>query len=462
MSSSSLRSRVYHSRVARVSAVGVAAAALAGGVVTSATGAAPTKYPAAEQYKAISVPDRVVMNPTTDPATSQSVSWRSDATENPGYAEIAKATGGPSFTPTRLTATTSPTVQADLGYPVSFHSATFTGLEPETMYTYRVGDGVNWSEWFQFKTAAASAKPFSFIYYGDAQNGIKQHASRVFRQAFRDRSEAQLVVHAGDLVDSANSDSQWGEWFYAGGFTTGMINQLGIPGNHEYSGGQLARYWDKQFEFPKNGPAAFNTVAPETTYYTDYQGVRFIGLNTNLQGNTAYMEATAAWLEQVLRDNPNEWAVVTYHHPAFSTTGTRNNPNVRKYWLPIFEKYNVDLVLQGHDHSYARGNLAVNRKNAINQQGTVYVVSVSGEKMYELNGGVNWTSNGAEVTKQLEDNQLYQLIDVDGETMRYEARKANGEWHDGFVIEKDFDRDRKRVYDLDEDGKKITSAAAKR
>ncbi len=56
--------------------------------------------------------------------------------------------------------------------------------------------------------------------------------------------------------------------------------------------------------------------------------------------------------------------------------------------------------------------------------GTVYVVSVSGQKMYELNPGENWADNGAELEKADEFKQLYQLIDVDGDKIRYEARRA--------------------------------------
>ena len=45
--------------------------------------------------------------------------------------------------------------------------------------TYRVGDGVNWSEWFHFRTASDRPEPFSFIYFGDAQTDLKSLWSRV-------------------------------------------------------------------------------------------------------------------------------------------------------------------------------------------------------------------------------------------------------------------------------------------
>jgi hypothetical protein len=127
---------------------------------------------------------------------------------------------------------------------------------------------------------------------------------------------------------------------------------------------------------------------------------------------------------------------VTFHHPVYSTTGTRNNPVVRDQWGPLFEKYGVDLVLQGHDHSYGRGNKVANRRSTTVHNGVAYVVSVSGGKMYELNNGENWTGNAAEVRSTYENGQLYQMIDVSGDSIRYEARFANGEHHDGFTVRK--------------------------
>lgn len=416
-----------------------------------------TPYPNAEKHAASPQPDRVALTVTETPATSQNVSWRTDATVATAQAQIAPLGSGPSFKDQArtVTATSTAPMQADLGFPVVFHTVTFEDLAPASSYLYRVGDGTNWSEWYEFETAAEGDEPFSFIYYGDAQNNIQEHVSRVFRKAYADRPEADIFLHAGDLVDVSTRDHEWGEWFIAGGYTNGMINNIATPGNHEYRSGQLAPYWDKQFEFPTNGPEAMAQAHPQTAYYTDYQGVRFISLNTNVQGNRALMEAQGEFLDKALEENPGNWSVVTFHHPVFATTGTRNNQNVRDIWNPIIEKHNVDLVLQGHDHSYARGNMvnAQQGSSAIHN-GTVYVVSVSGPKMYALNDGRNWTGNGASWGNATENEQLYQLIDVTADSIRYEARTADGEFHDGFVIDKK-GNGKKHVYTVDARGKRV-------
>jgi len=444
-------------RVAGSLAVGTL---LVGGFAANALGESVTApaYPKAQIHAPTPMPDRIVLTPTADTTTSQDVSWRTSDAVTTAQAQIALNGPGPSFKNEARTvpASSSEAIQADLGYPVVFHTASFEGLAPDTAYLYRVGDGTNWSEWFEFSTASTTAEPFSFIYYGDAQNDIQEHVSRVFRKAFADRPKADILLHAGDLVDVSTRDAEWGEWFNAAGWIDGQVNNIAIPGNHEYRSGQLAPYWDKQFSFPDNGPEAVTTKAPGTVYHVDYQGVRFIGLNSNLN-NDADMRAQAEYLDKALVENPGKWSVVTFHHPVFATTGTRNNQRVRDFWGPVFEKHDVDLVLQGHDHSYARGNLVNDRRGqSAMHEGTVYVVSVSGPKMYALNEGANWTGNGAEQTRTGEYAQLYQLIDVDGDQIRYEARTADGEFYDGFVIEKN-KQGKKKVTTVDESGKSVSS-----
>ncbi|GIG94829.1 hypothetical protein Pma05_14020 [Plantactinospora mayteni] len=403
--------------------------------------AAPGKYPAAEIHRPSPMPDRIILTPTTAPATSQRVTWRAEATPEWAQAEILEAPAAlgqvvpAAGTVSVVKAMSTKSVNTSLGYASTYHTVEFAGLKPGTRYTYRVGDGTNWSAWTDFTTATSDAKPFSFIYYGDAQNYIDSAVPRVFRQAFADRPQAKLIVNAGDLIDSANSEEQWGQWYQAGGFIDGQINNISIPGNHEYSGSTLSQFWTPQFPYPDNGPAGWPAELAKTAYSVDYQGVRFIGLNTNVQGIADVMAAQTTWLEGLLKNNPNKWTVVTFHHPVYSTAEGRNNPVIRAQWGPLFEKYGVDLVLQGHDHTYGRGSVTSSRQSVTVHDSTVYAVSVSGGKMYDVDGSV-WTDNDADIMSQAEDKQLYQLIDVTGDSIRYEARYANGQHHDGVVIRK--------------------------
>ncbi|MES0832665.1 metallophosphoesterase family protein [Nocardiopsis tropica] len=398
--------------------------------------------PASPHALAQTVPERVLLSPTADPSTSQTLTWR---TAEAGDQVLEIAPGAAPDQVTRVPARTTARIGG------TYHAATATGLEPDTAYRYRVGDGAGAdTPWRTLTTPAQDAQPFDFLYFGDIQNDITRGAAPVVRAALAAEPDAELAVHAGDLVDSANSDSQWGEWFDAfGAQATGGINHIAAPGNHEYSGANLSGHWAPQFPGAANGPDSGRDL-PRTVYHTDYQGVRFIVLNSNYR-NAAPLNASAwlrtqqQWLEQALSQNPHRWTVVTFHHPVFSNSPGRDNSPLRQAWLQTLEEYDVDLVLQGHDHSYSRGNLVRNRTGDPDvQTGPVYAVTVTGPKMYDVGDG-NWTANGAEARVQLGRTQTFQAVSVDGDTLRYRARTAQGTVVDSFTIVKD--QDGKRVTD---------------
>ena len=155
--------------------IALAIAAFAGSAVAheAHTREAPRKVPDAELHRPTPVPDRIILTWSGDPATTQAVTWRTDRTVRKGLAQIAVATAGPGFAgqSKQYDATTTP-LATDLA-PAHYHSVEFAGLSPGTKYAYRVGDGVNWSEWFQFRTASGAREPFAFVYFGDAQTDIK-------------------------------------------------------------------------------------------------------------------------------------------------------------------------------------------------------------------------------------------------------------------------------------------------
>ncbi len=387
-------------------------------------------------YQPTRQPDRIILTFAGDPATSQAVTWRTDAGAKAAVAEVAPATDGPAFEKgwsgydakaVKSVVAKSEKLTAG-GYDALYHSANITGLTPKTKYVYRVGDGSNWSEWFQFETASDKPEPFGFIYFGDAQNGIRSLWSRVARGAYSDMPKARFIVHAGDLVDGGNSDTQWGEWHGAAGWINGMVPSIPAVGNHEYSGPKgLTNHWRPQFALPEHGPAGLQ----ESCYHIDYQGVRVIVLNSNEK-----LAEQAAWLEQVLADNPNRWTIVTFHHPVYSPVAGRDNPAVRAAWRKVIDAAprGVDLVLQGHDHTYGRSGLMREDNTLTGGQvqttrGTVYVVSVSGPKLY-TGGDMPW------MVRRGNGVQLYQLIRVEDDELVYESHTARGDLYDAFTLKK--------------------------
>lgn len=387
-------------------------------------------------------PDRIVLTWAGDPATSQAVTWRTSAEVAKGYAEIALAGPNSGFaaTATRHEAATEKLERPANPQPVThYHSVHFQQLKPNTKYLYRVGDGNNrWSEWIEFTTARRDREPFTFLYFGDAQNDVLSHWSRVIRAAYRQAPHASFSVHAGDLINTAHNDREWSEWFKAGGWIHSSVPAIPTPGNHEYGNindkNRLSVIWRPQFTLPVE-----RTLPPElaeTVYYIDYQGTRIISLNSNRQ-----MPAQAKWLDQVLSNNPNKWTVITFHHPVFSSGSGRDNKVSRQLIKPVVDKHKVDLLLQGHDHTYARGHTPVRmtKEPKGKQITTMYVNSVSGPKMYEFqkDGWNIYKPDGVILDRKAIQTQFFQVIDVAGDWIKYRAYTADGKLYDSFKIHKD-------------------------
>jgi acid phosphatase type 7 len=387
----------------------------------------------AQSFKPGAFPDRIILTWSADPATTQSVTWRTDSTVTKAIAQILVEDSSPKLDmpeAKEYMATTSELKGKEYGLS-HYHSTTFTGLQPDQLYTYRVGDGKNWSEWFQFRTGPAKPKPFSFIYLGDAQNDIRSKWSRVIRKAFATHGDARFIVHAGDLINRSNNDLEWGEWHFGGGFINGMIPSIPSSGNHEYFRDEqkaltLDPHWKAQYTLPDNGPKGLE----ESVYYIDYANVRVISLNSQmivLDSNSLKIQAD--WLENVLKNNPKQWTMITYHHPIYSTAKGRDNKEFREVFKPLFDKYHVDILMQGHDHTYSRGqNLGTGVSGRVG--GPMYVVSVAGPKMYKVDVTPKWMDIFTENT------QLFQIISVDGENLTYTAYKASGEIFDAFKLKK--------------------------
>jgi 3',5'-cyclic AMP phosphodiesterase CpdA len=406
-----------------------------GATVAAQAPPVPTAAPTPDSTRQ---PSRVVLTWRDDPARSQAVTWRTEGRIEEAFAEIAEDSGNPGFSALarRSPARTTPVNLENR--TVYYHEARFTLLRPGTQYAYRVGDGTTWSEWYQFRTASTEAEPFEFIYLGDAESDASPRSSRAIRAAFRNSPNARFVLQTGDLVNVGESDREWDEWYRGGGWVNAMVAQAPVAGDREYARvsrdapRDLSKFWRPQFALPEDGPEALL----ETVYSFDYQGVRVIVLNSE---RTDLLAAQAAWLEARLQDNKNRWTVVAFHRPVFSLASDRDVSDIRDAWKPILDKYRVDLVLQGHDHTYGRGEAATTSADRRDDAGTVYVVSVSGPKMNEIGAGHEWAARAGS------NLQLYQVIAVGGTSLRYEARTVTGQLLDAFEIVKDSSGQRRLV-----------------
>ena len=387
--------------------------------------------------------DRIVLTPAADAARGAAVAWRTNTAQASAEAQISEEIDGPLLGHDAVTVRgQSLPIENENGQAI-YHQARFDNLKPDTRYVYRVKAADGWSEWLPFRTARAEFAPFRFIYLGDTQNDILEIGSRVIRSAFKEAGPATLVLHAGDLVAQREvkvHDDEWGEWTEAGGRAFAMTVQIPATGNHEYvdhilpdgsESRQLGPHWTRQFALPQNGARGVK----DTTYYVDFQGVRFIVLDGTAALDLGGLEAQTAWLDQTLAASTAKWNIAVFHQPIFTCARPDDTEELKAAWKPIFEARNIDLVLQGHDHCYGRvsneAGAAASHANteAGRPQGPVYVVSVTGSKMYGLNDRAD-----TQPVRTAENTELYQLIDVQEQSLAFRAYTATGQLYDAFTL----------------------------
>ncbi|WP_144409333.1 purple acid phosphatase family protein [Pseudoxanthomonas suwonensis] len=432
-------------------------AVLAAWLVAAATFAPPqeaprppepnTRVPAGVARHAPSVfPDRIVASPVQDAATGFAVAWRTDASVAAPVLEIVLAGDSPDMGVPRQVraATTALRTENGIGH---HHRAEVDGLQADTLYAWRVQGGGTWSPWHHTRTPASPGTPLTLLYFGDTQNKNTSLTTRVVREAMRHAPDARLALFAGDLVSGGDGedDNEWGEWFEAGESLPTSMLVAPAAGNHEYfeefedtpqERRVLGAHWPRTFALPGNGAEG----AAATTYWFDAQDVRVVVLDGTSALDLGTARAQAAWLDRVLAGNTRRWSIVVVHQPMFSPRQDRDNELLRRHVLPVLERRRVDLVLQGHDHVYGR------RGGRVPGQPTPqFVVSVAGAKQYRLSPQARLT-----MAPVAEDTQLFQVLRVDGDRLRYEARTATGRLYDAFELERAPDGGR-RLRELEEE-----------
>ncbi|MCL3837616.1 metallophosphoesterase [Aeromicrobium duanguangcaii] len=339
---------------------------------------------------------RMLLTPTSDPSTSQYVSWsRRSATS--GQRVVAVARDGTTLTvPARRKLGTSTRTAGSRQYR---YYSRLSGLAPSTRYRYRiVGKGFA-SAWREFTTAGGASQTFRLLQFGDTQIDNDAVPERIIDRATRQHPEARLLLQAGDVVNKPWVGREWSELARALTPSGQRSNWISSIGNHEQcrltspcrSG--TGRGFRSYFQFPSNG-------YPEqrrTWFFVDRGPARIIVLDTFGKD----LKRQSAFLADALRTNRRAWSIVLMHSGPFASRGDRKNTEMRRWFLPVMERYDADLVLSGHDHSYARGRKA----------GVTYLTSVSGPKYYD-SSSKDWKRGGATRVKSAYRTSTYQVVTV--------------------------------------------------
>ncbi len=253
--------------------------------------------------------------------------------------------------------------------PSDFHELEITGLRPGTVYHYQVTADGETSRLSSFVTAPQDEQPFTFVVVGDTRTDADAHQSVV--DAIRSNVGApDMYLNTGDLVEDGGAADQWAEFFEIEGGLMDEAPLFPVAGNHDDV--ENDSYYVQYFNLPQTSSAT------ENWYAFTFGNTRFVVVDTNedfVTGSEQY-----SWLEGELAAAASDPAlvhtVVAFHDPPY-TSGAHGvfDPDdwqpPRTYLVPLFSRYGVDVVFNGHDHHYERAD-------ASQTDGVLYIVAGGG------------------------------------------------------------------------------------
>ena len=362
-------------------------------------------------------------------ATEMVVVW---ATRESGSARVVYQTGSePTATANATTVFRSSSSTGISDYYQ--HEATLTSLRPNTTYQYdlRVGTGdptpgvVD-----QFHTApTAGTGTVRFIAFGDSGNGSsaqQQVATAMDSQTF------DIAIHTGDIAYGSGTYAQYANYFFP--YYKDWLRRKGFfpsIGNHDDMTGSATPY-RTLFALPREAATAAYPNNAERFYSFDYGPVHFIALDTEAAFlSSARRAEQLAWLEADLQASQTQpWRVAFFHRPPYNS-GVEHGSDlaIRQAFGPLFERYGVQLVLNGHEHAYERTVPWRESTDASRQAVTYFVTGGAGAALYTT-GRSAWTAYSRAVHHFLRGS-----ISA-GEAM-IEAVGTNGSVIDRFVLNLD-------------------------
>ena len=366
-------------------------------------------------FPSSSHPDQMVLTWSSDPSTSVNLQWRTDTTIKTGMV-VFRESGThrtDSVTAVKVLLEDRMLMNDRL---VHHFNARMEGLKPGTMYQYKI-NSANWPDLQTFSTAAQD-NSFSFLWFGDTHHSPKSGEN--LNRAFHAHPDAAFFSIAGDLVSDGLHRNQWDELFEFSKEVACRIPFMAVPGNHDNRAGLGARTFRDLFSFPENGPEG---VEKEQTYSFTYKNCLFLMLDA-----TSPIDAQSAWIDQQLAQSGATWKIALFHFPPYNW----EEPylDIQHAWVPVFDKYHVDLVFSGHTHYYMRSKPLRDGKVVPScSEGTVYVISIAIPRRGNLPD-----EPYAEV--QSTEGQLYQYVRIDGNTLSFQSVNSENKPIDFFTIQK--------------------------
>ena len=292
-------------------------------------------------------------------------------------------------------------------------------LKADTNYYYQVMQNGKWQDAEVYTTKSFSE--FSFLYVGDPQIGASKNQTsteqekmvsagnevsssaadnlaarndgynwnNILNDAVKDHSDVSFIVSAGDQVNAGKNEREYAAYLGADALTS--LPVATTIGNHDSVSNQYSLHFNNPNAFSsKDANYIQGQTEAGTDYYYSYGNVLFIVLDTN-NYNCATHENV---MKKAISENKDaKWRIVVFHQDIFGSGYDHSDSDgmvLRTQLTPLMDKYDIDVVLQGHDHTYSR--------------------------TYQLQGdGKDHTAYGKDVDMKSADyitqNNCYQIVD---------------------------------------------------
>jgi hypothetical protein len=263
-------------------------------------------------------------------------------------------------------------------------------------------------------SAAAPAAPLpnregslKFIVFGDFGTGGRQQYELASQMAaLHQRFPFKLALTVGDNIYGSERPQDFRTKFeqpYRPLLDAGVKVYASL-GNHD---SREQRFYKL---FNMDGKLYYSFKAPD-------QDVRFIALET-----TYLVPEQVKWLENELQSSNEEWKIVYFHHPLYSSGGRHGSDiQIRATLEPLFIKYGVSVVFAGHDHIYER---------TTPQHGIQHFVTGSGGQLRYGNG----RRNPAFSARIVDNVHVFLAAEIFEDEMVFNAISRTGQVVDSGVV----------------------------
>ncbi|MGI9428224.1 MAG: fibronectin type III domain-containing protein [Bythopirellula sp.] len=303
-----------------------------------------------------------------------------------------------------------------------FHHVHLKDLQPATKYHVIIESDGQRSPAMYFVTAPVEDVPLSVIFGADSRSGheARRQVNAMMAKMFTESQMAKRVpilalVHGGDFIVDGRNLAQWSRWMSDHELTVGSDGRL-LPiiparGNHD-----SGKVFNEVFAFPPQ----------HKNYYALDMGpqLRLITLNTE----TSVTGDQLGWLKAELESSrpDKRWLVAQYHRPAFPAV---KMPWMNlQHWVPLFEKFNVDLVCEGDGHNIKR--TAPIRGFQIDSTGIVYIGEGGLGVGQRAPKAGRWYLNSPEA--KVGSGHHVQLLTFDDQQLAYRVILLGGEVFDEY------------------------------